>query len=76
MEFLGATALAPPTGEVIKIDHLFTMQCSAGKPWLLAFMWMLPVLPILTPLQTKYISLQRYSTRMQTNVEEGLEEHD
>ncbi|KAJ8260952.1 hypothetical protein COCON_G00166750 [Conger conger] len=34
-------------------------QCSAGKPWALAFMWMLPTK---TLLQTKYTpSWQRYS---------------
>ena len=28
------------TSDVINIDHLFIMQCSAGKPWVPALMWM------------------------------------
>lgn len=26
-------------GEVNKIDQIITVQCSAGKPWVLAFVW-------------------------------------
>lgn len=36
-----AKTLKPVTGEVHSIDHLVTAQCSAGKPWVLAFIWML-----------------------------------
>ena len=35
-----ATTLKPLTGDVNNTDHLITTQCSAGKPWVLAFMWM------------------------------------
>ena len=34
------TTLTPLTGEVINTDHLITLQCVTGKPWILAFMWM------------------------------------
>ena len=34
------TTLKPSTGDETNIDHLISMQCSAWKPWLLAFMWM------------------------------------
>lgn len=33
---LSAPALNPQTGEVNNTDHLIRMQCSAGKPWILA----------------------------------------
>ena len=33
------TTLKPLTGDMNNIDHLFTMQCSAEKPWVLAFTW-------------------------------------
>ena len=36
--------------DVINIDYLVTAQCSAGKPWVLAFMWM--PLDIKTPIQS------------------------
>ena len=35
-----ATTLKPLTGDMNNIDHVIIMQCSAGKPWVLAFMWM------------------------------------
>ena len=34
------TTLQPLRAHVSNTDHLITMQCSAGKPWVLAFMWM------------------------------------
>ena len=34
------TTLKPLTGDVNNTDHLVTMQCSAGRPWVLAFMRM------------------------------------
>ena len=34
-----ATTLKPPTCDVNSIGHLITMPCSAGKPWVLVFMW-------------------------------------
>ena len=34
------TTLKGLTGEVNNADHLFTMQYSAARPWILAFMWM------------------------------------
>ena len=34
------TTLKPLRGNVSNTDHLITMQCSAGKPWVLRFMWM------------------------------------
>lgn len=32
--------LNPLTGEENNIGHLATMQCSAGKPWVLVLMWL------------------------------------
>lgn len=39
---LGAvTTLKSLTGEVINIDHVATTEGFAGKPWVLAFPWLL-----------------------------------
>ena len=35
-----ARTLKPLTADRNNFDHLITMRCSAGKPWMLAFMWM------------------------------------
>lgn len=37
---LSEATLKPLTGNVNNIDHPFTTQCSAGKTWVLAFMWL------------------------------------
>lgn len=37
--------LIPLTGDVNNIDHLITLRCSAGKPWVLAFMFTLSTQP-------------------------------
>ena len=34
------TTLKSLIGDMNNIDHLITMQCYAGKPWVLVFMWM------------------------------------
>lgn len=36
-----ATTLKSPTDEVIYIDHVATTEGFAGKPWVLAFPWLL-----------------------------------
>lgn len=35
-----ATKLKQLIGEINNTDHFVTMQCSARKPWVLAFIWM------------------------------------
>lgn len=39
---LVVTSLKPMIGEVKIVNHVITIQHSAGHPWLLAFMCMLP----------------------------------